>query len=270
MTVLRSKNIEDTLFQKCKMDDKAKFVTIKPRNLQMDILIKDILKRIADLKRTANELEDIVKELQKKEDSVRQTQKCTNNEKKDIDNLVKSDRHLVHCDLCNAKFKVISNLEKHIKRNHEDYQTHDCERCSKTFVTKWRLQKHAKMHHYTKLRHCRYFRNEIVCPFDELGCKFRHDTETQDRTSQSEENSERLINSSSDIQKNSGQFEDMLGNSSFLTSTPKKTNILGHSKYMKEKLKCEDCIDMSQCTDCYVNQHMQNQHKRNMTNVLKL
>ena len=54
-----------------------------------------------------------------------------------------------------------------------------CGKCAKTFVTNWRLKKHVKMHSNPILKQCYYFKNDINCPFDDLGCKFGHSFDTQ-------------------------------------------------------------------------------------------
>ena len=38
------------------------------------------------------------------------------------------------------------------------------------------------MHSDKKVRHCHYFRNNIFCPFEELGCKFLHTNRIIDNT----------------------------------------------------------------------------------------
>ena len=73
----------------------------------------------------------------------------------------------------------MSDLEKHIKTSHQDHQSYYCD---KKFVTKWRLQKHERMHSNVKTRRCKYVKTHSKCPFEELGCKFRHDTKTEDTT----------------------------------------------------------------------------------------
>ena len=42
------------------------------------------------------------------------------------------------------------------------------------------------------------------------------------------------------------------------TSTPKKG-----------KLKCEECIDESQCTKCFVDEYIKNRHEHHNTNIEK-
>ena len=49
--------------------------------------------------------------------------------------LVKSNQSLVKCYLCSDRFKVVSDLERHIKRDHEEHETFECNICRKKFVT---------------------------------------------------------------------------------------------------------------------------------------
>ena len=130
-------------------------------------IIQDILKVVISLIKKANELEDIAMELQKRIDSEQDI---------NIDSIHCEEedqtKNVLKCDLCVKKFITIFNLEKHIKSQHKRFQSYGCDHCGKTFVTKGSLEKHVKMHSSKKVRQCRYYRNGIHCPFDELGCKF--------------------------------------------------------------------------------------------------
>ena len=85
-----------------------------------------------------------------------------------------SHLHIVECNLCDKKFKIVSDLEKHVKNEHKEYKSHKCDECDKEFVTGWRLKKHLILHKERNIKHCKYFVSDEFCPFDELGCKFRH------------------------------------------------------------------------------------------------
>ena len=39
---------------------------------------------------------------------------------------------------------------------------------------KWRLDKHNKAHEMLNVKFCHYLNNNKVCPFEEIGCKFKH------------------------------------------------------------------------------------------------
>ena len=53
-----------------------------------------------------------------------------------------------------------------------------------------------------KIVQWRYFRNNILCPFEELGCKFWHDAEIQ--VNDASDTSEIAIEHSSIVTSNSG------------------------------------------------------------------
>ena len=52
------------------------------------------------------------------------------------DNSVKSNQYLVKCNLCTKRFKDVSNLERHIRRDHEDHETFECGICRKNICDK--------------------------------------------------------------------------------------------------------------------------------------
>ena len=71
-----------------------------------------------------------------------------------------------------------------------------------------------------KIVQCRYFRNSLVCPFEELGCKFWHDADIQ--VTDASDTSEIAIKDSSIVTSNSGQTEDSLENFGFCTERHRK------------------------------------------------
>ena len=76
------------------------------------------------------------------------------------------------CNICDKTFSTNCDLERHIKSSHES-DTYECELCGKTFVLRWRLRKHVSSHETE--RYCHYYNNGKTCPFEEIGCKFRHE-----------------------------------------------------------------------------------------------
>ena len=56
---------------------------------------------------------------------------------------------------------------------HASEKPHACETCGKTFVLKWRLKKHLGVHQES-VKTCKFFEEGMVCPFEEIGCKFSH------------------------------------------------------------------------------------------------
>ena len=56
-----------------------------------------------------------------------------------------------------------------------------CGQCGKEFYLKWRFSQHMKTHSCPKVKHCHYFNNKTVCPFEEVGCKFKHNKTSECR-----------------------------------------------------------------------------------------
>ena len=227
------------------MSDEVTKWTKKARNLQTHI-IEDIFKRVSDLKQIAKELEDLARQLAEEMNTKVQTDELESYLKKNEKVQSISKWNPVNCNLCDKKFQIISDLETHIKTSHEDYQSYKCHQGKKDFVTEWRLKKHARIHSNIKTRQCKYFISQTKCPFDELGCKFRHDTKIDSSSptqNTSIDLSEISFNMDSTIEKLSGSVksDDI---PSFFTSTPRK---------------CEECEDMSQCIDCIV-KHVLGRH----------
>ena len=184
MTGLKRNRKQKPLFQNMKMFDRLQNWIKKSLNSERDIA-DDILEIVSEMKRTANLLEEIAKQLKAK--LVRDTN--------DVERLIEEDsfakdnsqeelrHHPSKCTLCSDRFKSISELENHIKGKHAEYDTFECETCGKKFVTKFRFEKHAKMHLSKVIKNCHYFRRNKPCPFEELGCKFRHELDnTEEKT----------------------------------------------------------------------------------------
>ena len=50
-----------------------------------------------------------------------------------------------------------------------------CEVCNKEFYLEWQLKKHMAGHSdQTKI--CKYYSRKMPCPFDIIGCKFKHES----------------------------------------------------------------------------------------------
>ena len=92
----------------------------------------------------------------------------------------KNNSNQIKCIICDYRFRNFSDLELHIKDKHIHYQGKDCEKCGKTFVTAWRLKKHMRIHAQNFTKSCKYFKGNVVCPFEKLGCTFLHDDDEKD------------------------------------------------------------------------------------------
>ena len=64
-------------------------------------------------------------------------------------------------------------MENHIK-SHNKINPFKCDTCDKEFFVKWRLEKHTQGHRETR-KYCHYYNNDKYCPYDEIGCKYKHE-----------------------------------------------------------------------------------------------
>ena len=86
-------------------------------------------------------------------------------------------------------------------------KTFSCEACNKDFYLQWRLEKHRKVHEETT-KLCRFYANKKICPFERVGCKFRHDEANNEKSSNVEE-MEAMANDE-EHEKEKEQSEDIL------------------------------------------------------------
>ena len=115
-------------------------------------------------------------------------------------NTKKKQEEQIKCDECGENFVNKIDLRTHIKRTHPkniicnncdkifheswQYEKHleshsmvkdkKCDTCGKTFFLEWRLKQHLNVHTNPQIRNCHYYNNNKVCPFDAIGCKFKH------------------------------------------------------------------------------------------------
>ena len=78
------------------------------------------------------------------------------------------------CDECSESFVKACELEMHVEDEHKKEKPFECNICDKKFHLSWRLKKH-KLIHSEKAKFCHYFNNAKYCPFDAIGCMFRHE-----------------------------------------------------------------------------------------------
>ena len=239
--------------------------------LQSQAMLDEIIVKSSDdilaMKKTKEENADAIQMLDAKLDKINEVLKMTKKEikdkeeKKEIRLESKNYPKEIKCKLCETTFRRFSDLEIHIRLSHENHHVFKCDQCDKCFVLNWRLKKHMKLHTEEFVKHCYYFNNNINCPFEEIGCKFLHaeakscgfGSKCNKRLCplrhHEEDNVQSDVNSSK-VEKHEGvkesdmSSEEFQSDDSFLTSTPNKI-----------KYECEECINKTQCTDCFVNQH---------------
>ena len=86
-----------------------------------------------------------------------------------------SDNHpkQIKCKVCSETFDKTHKLEVHLKSH--DIERFKCKTCDKIFQLKWRLDKHELAHNVPNLNCCHFYNNFKACPYEENGCKFRHE-----------------------------------------------------------------------------------------------
>ena len=114
-------------------------------------------------------IEKINRELEITRKKVKDKEETTN-----IGLKAKKSRCPIKCKLCEQIFNRFSDLENHIRSNHEKHEVFHCEICDKGFVLNWRLRKHMNIHSEESVHYCYYFNNNQKCPFEEIGCRFLH------------------------------------------------------------------------------------------------
>ena len=171
----------------------SKKVTVKSLSDELAI-VKEELKEMQFLKQKFQELETEIRAL------------------KDNGETVEEHRE-IQCRKCRETFPSMRNLKKHIKRSHPkeiecqhceqtfsnnfELENHadehklekhfNCDICGKEFYLEWRLSKHETVHH-EDTKPCRYSSSRRKCPFEAIGCKFRHDDPQEIDATEDEDN----------------------------------------------------------------------------------
>jgi len=77
------------------------------------------------------------------------------------------------CKECDETFSKNFELENHMVHVHGCQKSNSCDICGKKFYLEWRLRKHLQVH-AENVKKCKYYCNGKECPFEEVGCKFKH------------------------------------------------------------------------------------------------
>jgi hypothetical protein len=98
-------------------------------------------------------------------------------EKEVIMNSVKSaspNVKVLKCDVCDQTFTRNCDFENHMDE-HQKNREYECNICRKQFFLRWRMEKHIKAHAETA-KYCHYHNNRKLCPYEKIGCMFRHES----------------------------------------------------------------------------------------------
>ena len=149
--------------------------------------MKEQVKEIPFLKQKLLEFEKVFNNLKLSENSIseeslKEMTKCVQCDKS-FDDKKKLKKHLrethprqIKCKSCDKVFSENCELEFHIKTDHVERPEYGCDLCGKKFVLKWRLAKHLQNHTSKSTKKCHYFNNGKICPYEDIGCMFAHET----------------------------------------------------------------------------------------------
>ena len=186
-----------------KMAKKAK--TVKDLNLEIEMLSEKFKKfeereREKDIKIQC--LENTLKNLNDKIKNVEELLQVTQSKS------IKEGKQS-NCKECGKIFSCKTDLTRHIKITHP--KEFKCKICEKTFCDSWKLELHSKLHteilpfkchvcqklffvewrlrkhvlgHDKERKCCHFFNNGKVCPYEEIGCKFKHEESNECRYGQ--------------------------------------------------------------------------------------
>lgn len=167
------------------LENIMKSIKVDPKQLEQNVRDEsENAKKMDKLEKRINSIDKKVKNIEplkldthrKAEQRKNKCSKCA----REFSDLGKLKEHIVSvhpltikCRFCEETFDQTWKLEKHIKIHVE--KRFECEKCGQKFHLKWRLMKHKEVHQSENGRFCHYFNNCQECPFQELGCMFRHE-----------------------------------------------------------------------------------------------
>ena len=175
-------------------------------------------------------------------------------------------QRVINCRKCEEIFKDKESLDNHIKVKHDTCFT--CEVCDEKFGARWKLEIHLTEHRIDNLfkydqcnsalflqsrlrqhmnghrkpdrKYCHYFNNSKLCPFEVIGCKFRHENSgacTYENACRLQKCQYKHEDNLDNNPKNGCEKTDEMENSvelhSFSTSTPKISTNETHDKKSK-------------------------------------
>ena len=79
----------------------------------------------------------------------------------------------IRCEICNETFSPSWMFETHLE-THGKPKEYKCEECGKEFFLNWRFKQHMKAYNSPSVKLCKYLIAKEACPFDRVGCKFKH------------------------------------------------------------------------------------------------
>ena len=79
------------------------------------------------------------------------------------------------CRICEQHFEENFKLEEHLINVHKKSKGYNCMQHNCSLILKWRLKKHEEGHRSgIQVKTCHYFNNNKICPYEIVGCMFKH------------------------------------------------------------------------------------------------
>ena len=189
--------------------------------------------------------------------SLKRTSMKRNESSKPLD----SNKRSKKCNECDNRFTQNFEMENHMVEAHQRKKQHVCEVCEKEFYFEWRLKKHTKMH--TEVPNfCYYFTKKKACPFEEIGCKFRHEFqhvelahEQEVAVEEAQESSEKIADKPAAAEKPNDESSnhEIASDTIDENDTIKEYECHLCNSIHPSKLSREECCDHQHCSvlECY-------------------
>ena len=173
----------------------------------------------------------------------------------------------INCSLCEESFQENWKFEIHMK-SHDQEKHFKCNRCEKEFYSSWRLKQHAKSHNVQSIKFCHFYNNGKMCPFEDLGCKFRHEWSDvcrfQSRCKNKMCQYQHQNNEKEKSEWKCPELNFMDENCKFKTTV--NSRFLNHIKANHDIGKCYscDCCELKTENRTDLIEHIKNIHKKNI------
>ena len=148
------------------LSDKARLESLENWTLKLNENVEKVGRKLEIHENTGESTN-----LEDRMDTIDQELNCM---KESINTTRTDNSSKISCKDCGETFAANFQLENHMVKSHGKDKSHSCDICGKDFFLRWRLRKHLDVHD-ENVKICRYFRDGILCPFDEVGCKFKHE-----------------------------------------------------------------------------------------------
>ena len=224
-------------------------MTIKSLTEELEI-VKEQLKEFHHLKLRVVELEKEVKFFKARDvevitvnevEMVENSQefkclKCDNtfcSQKALKKHVVEYHPRIIECYLCDSTFQKNHEVETHMEE-HKVKKSFRCDICQKDFYLLWRLNKHRNVH-LESTKPCHYHTSKRKCPFEAVGCKFRHDVPVYDQSDIMEKSEDECMDDTNNDTSKDSEDEELQEN------------------------QCHLCMKLFQTRD-YLMQHYETEH----------